>query len=543
MQLPLLPRAPRGKPLRMLTALPTQTPQIWQPPPRHLWPDLPLHRAPGLNAGHVRGRAWLHNPYGHQAFAVVSPRAWQLWTHADGRTLGDILAETPELNSPHLERDLQVLWRNGFVQTPGVQVQGNIVKTQRVFNAWLHLTNACNLACPYCYIHKSSNHMEGHVSQKTLDALEETARAGQVDRIHVRFAGGEPMLRFPQLQAYFLEAVERCARHGVQFSAAILTNGTVVPKNAPEWLIQHGISLSISIDGVDDMQNVMRPVKGGGASFERLQAGLAQYLAAGIRPYVLITVGESNLAGIPDLTQWLLEQGLGFRFSLVRDLEWGKGQMDDRHGAELAEAGQVGMLQGENLARVQRTFAEAYARVEAHMLAEHAAGRRPRVSFRQTHKFCDLELWRPITQACGAGKSYVAISEKGELSPCQAALHHPGTQPIRPESLLKQAREQTQFLPFERKTLNADCAKCQFRPSCAGGCPLLLYRREGHVDGRSPYCEVFRAVIPTILRLSALEMVLARSNENAGAHPVHGQPGPHPGALRHPSPVRNGRGD
>ena len=35
----------------------------------------------------------------------------------------------------------------------------------------------------------------------------------------------------------------------------------------------------------------------------------------------------------------------------------------------------------------------------------------------------------------------------------------------------------------------------------------MLYRRDGHVEGRSPYCEVFRAVLPRILRIAALELV------------------------------------
>lgn len=488
--------------------IPPKSASTWQPPDRAQWLDLPVRRAAGVHVGHVRGRTWLHNPYGYNALAVVSPAAFALWQAADGRPLRAVLQDLPEGQRGPAERDLPLLWRNGLLLSPDVHMQRPEGKPERVFNAWLHLTNACNLACPYCYIHKSSDHMEGHVSDRTLAAIEATAQAGEVDRIHVRFAGGEPMLQFAQLQAFYLAARERCQRHGVKFSAAVLTNGTVVPSGAPEWLRDNAVSVSVSVDGVGETQDTMRPVKGGGASSERLQAGMRAYLAAGIRPYMLVTVGDSNLDGLPDLVDWLMTEDLGFRLSLVRDLEWGAGTLDDRHGAELATSGEVPpvpLLSGEPLFRVQRKLAEAYGRVEAHLLAQP----RRRTSFRATHKFCDLELWRPIEQACGAGRSYVAISEKGEVSPCQAALHHPGTQAVSPTSLLHQARAQTQFQPFRRHVLNAECAACQFRSSCAGGCPLLLFRREGHVDGRSPYCEVFRAVIPQILRLSALEMILA----------------------------------
>ncbi len=487
-------------------------------PPRSAWPDLAIRRAPGLAHGHVRGQAWLHNPHGYNALALLSPLAWQIWSAADGRSVADVLADLPEMPLERALNELPLLWRNGFLLSPGIALQRPPPKTERVFNAWLHLTNACNLACPYCYIHKSTDHMEGHVSQKTLDAIEATAKSGDVERIHVRFAGGEPMLQFPQMQQFFADATARCHAHGVKFSAAVLTNGVLVPDGAIAWLQANNVSVSVSIDGVGAVQDAMRPVKGGGPSFARLEAGLDAYLAAGIRPYMLITVGESNIDGLAELTDWLLARDLSFRYSLVRDLEWGAGELDDRRGAAEAQAHQdvpQTMLAGEALERVQRALSQAYDRIERHLIAEHAAGRRPKASFRQSHKFCDLELWRPIEQACGAGRSYVAIAETGAVSPCQAALHHAGTQPIRAESLLTQARAQTQFQPFQRHALNAECARCPFKASCAGGCPLLLYRREGHVDGRSPYCEVFRAVIPRILAISALEMLLQRQAATA----------------------------
>ncbi len=482
-------------------------------PDRAVWLDLTVRRAPGLAHGHVRGQAWLHNPRGYNALALVSPVAWQLWSAADGRSVRETLADVPGLTAERALAELPLLWRNGFLLTPGVDLQRPVAAPERVFNAWLHLTNACNLACPYCYIHKSTDHMQGHVSQKTLEAIGATAAEGRVDRIHVRFAGGEPMLQFSQMQAFFAEATARCAAHGVRFTAAVLTNGTLVPDGAIDWLLANRVSVSVSVDGVGAVQDAMRPVKGGGQSFARLEAGLDAYLAAGIRPYMLVTVGESNVDGLADLTEWLLTRDLAFRFSLVRDLEWGAGALDDRHGAADAQRDREvvqTVLAGEPLARVQRAVARAYDRIEAHLLATYAAGKRPATSFRQSHRFCDLDLWRPIEQACGAGRSYVAIAETGAVSPCQAALHHPGTRPIEAQSLLVQARAQTQLQPFARHALNAECAQCRFRASCAGGCPLLLFRREGHVDGRSPYCEVFRAVIPRILHVAALEMVLQR---------------------------------
>lgn len=492
----------------------------WQAPPREQWPMLAVRRATGLYLGVVQDRAFAHNPWGHDALALLSARASALLNAADGRPAGELaqaLCGGDGAASAAMLEELPMLLRNGFLQAPDVLPWRPQGPAERVFNTWVHLTNACNLACPYCYIHKDKHHMGGDVTARVLAAIEATARSGEVDRIHVRFAGGEPMLRFEDMQRFFTDATVICQSHGVKFGAAILTNGTVVPKGATDWIRAHGVQVSVSVDGVGTVQDVMRPVVGGGSSFARLQDGLDAYLTAGIRPYILVTIGDSNLDGLVELTQWLLARKLGFRYSLVRDLEWGAGLLDDRQGASDAAGMNVeldapaGLLSGEPLRRVQRVLGQCYDLIEAAV----ARGEADRPSFRATHKFCDLEPWRPIAKACGAGDTYVAIADTGEVSPCQAALHHPGTQPIRADNLFRQAREQTQLGTFRRESGNPECNRCRFKASCAGGCPLLLYRREGHIDGRSPYCEVFRAVLPRILRIGALELLMDQRRRRA----------------------------
>ncbi len=480
-------------------------------PPRERWLELPVRRAPRLYTSWLDGRPFAHDPDGYDSLAVLTPPAWQLSLAADGRALGEVLAD---LAQPHEHEaflsELPLLWQNGFVRSPGIQPRAPKGTSERVFNTWIHLTNACNLACPYCYIHKDKRHMADHVVSDVLASIATTAQSGQVDRIHVRYAGGEPMLRFAAMQAFHAQATELCAQHGVKFSAAVLTNGAVVPDGAIDWLKAHKVSISMSIDGVGAMQDVMRPVVGGGSSFARVQQGLDRYQQAGIQPYMLITVGDSNLDGLPELTEFLLNRGLGFRYSLVRDLEWGASVLDDRHGPEHADGRQAAptdILSGEPLFRLQKVLGQCYRRIEQHVRASDGADPS---WFRRTHRFCDLDLWRPLQHACGAGRTYVAIGEDGQVSPCQAALHHPGTQPVAGLSLLQLAKGQTQFPLFTRTHGNPDCARCQHKPSCAGGCPLQLYRREGHVDGRSPYCMVYKAVIPQMVRIAALELMQAQ---------------------------------
>ncbi len=488
----------------------------------------PVRRAPQLHLGVVRGRRFGHDPAGHDALVLLSPAAGMLLDSAHGQPLGDLVARLADGDAQRrraLLAAVPTLLKSGLLRTrgvrprgpkrpaPGARGEGAVAPTpsKGTFHLWLHLTNACNLDCPYCYIDKSKDRLDAGTEAAMLSSIEHTARTGRWGRIHARFAGGEPMLQFSALRRVVDEATRRCAAHGVTFSGAILTNGTVVPEGAPEWVMERGLGLSVSVDGLGETQDRMRPKRGGGGSFALLERGLARWRAVGLRPYMLVTVGESNLATLPELTAWLLSQGLAFRYSLVRDLEWGAARLNDREGAERCgemrrDSFEPGILSGPALDRVRATFHRCYDLIEAHVAAQVDAGQPVTPPFRATHHFCDLSLWRPIGKACGAGDSYVALGDRGALSPCQAALHDPKAGRLSGDLPLDtQLQAQRPFGAFTREAGNPTCAGCKHKPSCAGGCPLLLFRREGHIDGRSPYCEVFRAVIPRILRIAALE--------------------------------------
>jgi uncharacterized protein len=504
--------------------------RIVAPSPRPQLVDAPLTRATDLQVGRVQDRGFVHDPHGFHALRLLDNDDWAVLHAADGlsaRQLAHRLGAGNSERTARLRDRALLLLAQGYLVAPDVPRPNDPKPPDRVFNTWVHLTNACNLDCPYCYIAKDAHHMGEDVLGRVLDALEATARSGQADRVHVRFAGGEPMLRFARMRTFYDEAQGRCARHGVRFSAAIITNGTVVPPGAAEWLREHNVDVSVSIDGVGPAQDAMRPVVGGGSSFARLEAGLDAYQAAGITPYALVTVGDSNLEAMPELVRWLMGRNLAFRLSLVRDLEWGAGLLDDRHGAgrtlgiERHPDEAPGLLAGAPLRRVQRVMDEVYDTIEQTLVQRHAMGRPVQPSIRATHRFCDLELWRPLgPKACGAASTYLAVGHDGKFSACQAALHHPDTQALTGENLFDQARGQVQFdRAFARTQGNVECNRCAHKANCAGGCPLLLYRRAGDVEGRSPYCEVFRTVIPRMLRVAALELLLAESASTGVAAP------------------------
>ena len=57
----------------------------------------------------------------------------------------------------------RALTEQRLLQPAGVQVQPQC-QASGTLTAWLHVTNACNLECPYCYVRKSSQWMTGEES-------------------------------------------------------------------------------------------------------------------------------------------------------------------------------------------------------------------------------------------------------------------------------------------------------------------------------------------------------------------------------------------
>jgi len=51
------------------------------------------------------------------------------------------------------------------------------------------------------------------------------------------------------------------------------------------------------------------------------------------------------------------------------------------------------------------------------------------------------------------------------------------------------------------------CRQCQWRYIYCGGCPLLTFSQKGSYTLNSPYCAVYKALIPEVLRIEAKRLI------------------------------------
>ena len=100
---------------------------------------------------------------------------------------------------------------------------------RRVLTAWLHVTNACNLRCPYCYVDKSAEGMDEADRRAAVEAVIRSAVAARLLRrqAQVRRRRGQPQSPPGREPAPY--ARELADRHGLQLHAMLLSNGVALP--------------------------------------------------------------------------------------------------------------------------------------------------------------------------------------------------------------------------------------------------------------------------------------------------------------------------
>ncbi len=342
---------------------------------------------------------------------------------------------------------------------------------------WLHITNQCNLRCTYCYISKTNEQLPITLGKRSLRAVFQAARGQGMREVTLKYAGGEALLEADTIWALDDYARE-LAGDEIAITSVILTNGA--PLNAANLaqIKQRGMRLALSLDGLGEAHDRQRPMLGGQPSFQRVQRGLDLAQAAGVDINVSVVVGPGNMAALPELVDYLLDRDLRFSLGFLRD--------NDEASFELA-------AQDEALIGA---MAATYQRI---------ALRPPRFSIMNS-ALDRVQLEQPHFAACGVGESYVVIKHTGEVASCQMLLNRPLGH-IREGNVIKLVQTRTRERPHGTSVDDREgCRTCDWRYRCAGGCPVVTFNTYGRFDHRSPFCHVYKTLIPQLVALEGLRI-------------------------------------
>jgi uncharacterized protein len=354
----------------------------------------------------------------------------------------------------------------------------------------LNVTNQCNLACGYCYEYSDDKisktegkpkYMDDEIAQSAIDLL--IKESAERPSIHVTFFGGETLLKFPMLRRAVTYANQKCEEAGKTVEFSLTTNATLLNEQVVDFLSEHRVGVTVSIDGDRELNDKMRIFHDGRGSYDiivpKIKMLLERHRTNSIGARVTLSSGVSHVRRIYEhLTQEVGFQAVGFSPATANP------QRLYHIGPQKMDAVLGGF---EDLAWEYRDFA---------------------VQGRQ-HGFTNAsdtlkELHSGLSKAypCGAGLGLLGVGTAGDISLCHRFVDSDTGKMghVKNGGVDQEARHE--FLETHHLGARYDCHTCWARPVCAGGCYHEAFVHYGDTSAANlHYCDWIRGWTDLCLRI------------------------------------------
>ena len=173
----------------------------------------------------------------------------------------------------------------------------------------LNVTNQCNLACTYCYEFGADKiatqtgkpkYMTPETARAAVDFLLESAKGREA--VHVTFFGGETLMNFKLLRDVVAYADAQAAQSGRRVTYSLTTNATLLTDPIIDFLAEHAVGVTVSIDGPEELQDARRVYKSGKGSYAvivpRLKALIERHKTRAITARVTLSAGVTDVVRI-----------------------------------------------------------------------------------------------------------------------------------------------------------------------------------------------------------------------------------------------------
>lgn len=420
----------------------------------------------------------LYNPEGTSGVLSVGREIYDLIKAVDGKSsVKEIFKKLHIKEKDYITicNVITQLIENNILYVVG---ESNKIDTEKIFNktltCWLHLTNDCNLRCKYCYIHKSHSVMSDDILYPAIDKMMASCRRHGYKTLSLMLVGGEALTRFDTIK----NIVDYCNKNkkDLNVTYTLPTNGTLITKDVAKFVVDNEFNVGVSLDGIGEYNN-NRVYANGTSSYDKVITGIDNLIERNLKPSIMITVTNDNLDGLPDLTRDMIKRKIYFRFSLERDTTTGKPPIlnDENHC----------------IAVLKECF---------NIMIESLINGDDGWYF----KFGDVSFGIPYTRACAAGKNFFAIGEDGSIGSCSLGLENTRGNIKDINDVIDDI---TNIFSDIGKTSACDveeCSNCTWRYSCAGACPLQTYASYKTLNHISPYCNIYKACLPYVVKIYAI---------------------------------------
>ncbi len=332
----------------------------------------------------------------------------------------------------------------------------------------LAVAQKCNLGCTYCYAQEgdfgsAEKNMPLQTALDSVDTLLSEAQPGE--RFNLAFLGGEPLTSRDVVRATTEYAAAIAFEKRAILTFSLTTNGTLVCDTDAGFFERYAFAVTVSIDGIGETHDRLRPFKGGVGSYDRILARVKPLLARQRKMQVSAraTVTPKNLHIRKTLDELI---ALGFDsvgFSPMLSSPTGRDEMEPHHLETMLE----------QMVQCGREF-------ERQVTAGH---RYPFLNMSTAMREIHRGTHRPYP--CGAGAGYLGVSADGEFSACHRFVNDSAGEMGTLATGIDLARQQ-RWLSERHVHRQEPCRVCWARYLCGGGCHHEVINR-----GR-PACDYIR---------------------------------------------------
>lgn len=394
----------------------------------------------------------------------------EVFDHMNSITLSNPLPSADPSSSIKSSKVFAELERWSQENNPDV-VSGKV--SYGIRSLTLNVTQICNLKCTYCAAGGDGTYGDpiNKINvEKTLPQLQFFIERAQPDTtFNLSFVGGEPLLYPEAIKLIYDYVVHEGAKKNLTCRFMLTTNGTLINDHVLELLQTMRINITVSLDGETKINDQLRPAKNGKSSTEMTLVGLKNLQT--IR-HSLESLGVSAVFS-SELSQ-LVESYLFFQ---TLNVDWYE----------------FNFSYNENSDEAQINYLQQMDQIAD--LAWKKGGEAELRKIKVFNLYFDLlDRQQQVENFCGAGKSFLMIDAKNQVTTCPWEVGNSQEVVARGADLdgLKD-----RLIEYQKPLVELNnCQNCWARYLCGGGCMYINKQRSGHKHKKDPlFCERTRHLI------------------------------------------------
>lgn len=314
----------------------------------------------------------------------------------------------------------------------------------------LNTTHGCNMACRYCFASTDSDRRKVMTTEVARASVENLfVQFPNARHYLIYFFGGEPLLhkQFIKDTVAMVKEVFN-DRQDKSYGFLINTNGLLLDDDGLlDFFREHRFSVTVSIDGPEEINDSNRVLLNGSGSFKKIMTGIEALKKAGVNFNLRATISP-KVRNLMEVFRFFesLEVPYSYAFTIITD---NKNKRETKFTTEALQ-----MLK------------KQYAEVTDFLTDKTVKGEKV-YCMDFLEKLLLLERHVVRTHGCEAGRSTLIVDEDGDYYPCQNML------PMNVWLGNIDSGVYSELLEGNRSQFVEDlreCRGCWARYLCGGGC-------------------------------------------------------------------------